>query len=507
LTDLELTQGNGKQLTFSDNSSSETDFSVPIILKIDDGAYTATFDGSSSPKFIRINKVDENLNNVWDSSGVALSAVFDMRNALLFETIDGVGCVWSESRGFNYNIYYQKLDLNGSITLNSEGVELVDSNGDDYIMAVVPSPEGDGKYMIFWMEDAWPAATLKFSKMDADGNIEIGWNPNGNSLSNSSADSRHLQVKPYGNGEGLLAVWIQDGNFSDIYAQAIDWQGNILWEDGGIPIVSEDNDQVNVSFEFNESNSKALFAWEDYRNGSDFEIYSEVLNISDGSLSGVIMQFSNDTTDQYNPIIQLMQDNEFLILWEDERGYYNSDPLLINGVDLYGTGYIIDQGMTTDVNGIPICIAYHKQQSVNITKYMGNEYFLDWIDFRSSGKEDLANYYGRILVKADVLSSPPSCEDCYEPQNFRLISAYPNPFNGSINFEFDIPEKLSAEFKIFDLAGRVIYDKLILPGSSGTKKISWSGANMLGESVSSGIYLYSFKVNNIISKGKVSYIK
>ncbi len=47
---------------------------------------------------------------------------------------------------------------------------------------------------------------------------------------------------------GLLAIWIQDGNFSDIYAQLIDWDGNTLWESGGIPISEADNDQVNVSF-------------------------------------------------------------------------------------------------------------------------------------------------------------------------------------------------------------------------------------------------------------------
>ena len=508
LTDLFIEERDGKQLTYSDNSSSETDFSTPVILKTDNKIYTATFDGSSSPKFIRVNKMDENLNNAWDSSGVSLSAVFDMRNALLFETSDGVGCVWSESRGFNYNIYYQKLNENGEITLENEGVELVDSNGDDYIMAVEPSPNEDGKFMIFWMEDAWPAATLKFSKMDVEGNIEIGWNPNGNNLSDASFDSRHLQVKPYGGDEGLLLVWIQDGNFSDIYAQAIDWEGNTLWQDGGIPIVSADNDQVNVSFGFNESNNKVLFAWEDYRNGSDFEIFSDVLDITEGTLLGETLQFSNDTTDQYNPVVQLIQSNEFLILWEDERGYYNSDPLLINGVDLYGTGYIIGQGMTTQMNGIPICIAYHKQQNVNITKYNGDEYFLDWIDFRSSGKEDLANYYGKILVKADVLSSfSPSCEDCYEPKEFRLLSTYPNPFNGRVNFKFDIPEKSSAELKIFDLSGRLIYDQLILPGLAGTKQVFWNGSNTLGQSVSSGIYLYIFKSNEIINKGKISYIK
>ena len=142
-----------------------------------------------------------------------------MRNVLLVETPDGVGCFWSESRGFNYDVYYQKLDTEGNITLPSEGVELVDSNGDDYIMAVVPTP--DDKYMIFWMEDAWPAASVKYSKIDAEGNVEIKRQPNGNSLSNTSSDSRHLQVKVIDDESGMIAVWIQDGNFSDIYALSL----------------------------------------------------------------------------------------------------------------------------------------------------------------------------------------------------------------------------------------------------------------------------------------------
>ena len=68
--------------------------------------YIATFDGSSA-KFILVNRLDAELNNMWDDGGVALDAEFDMRNALLVETLEGVGCFWSESRGFNYGIYYQ----------------------------------------------------------------------------------------------------------------------------------------------------------------------------------------------------------------------------------------------------------------------------------------------------------------------------------------------------------------------------------------------------------------
>ena len=505
IAELELDDVNGKQLTFGDNSSSETDFSIPYFLKASNGFYTATFDGTSSPKFIRVNRLDENLNNVWDEDGIALDAVFDMRNALLVETPDGVGCFWSESRGFNYDVYYQKLDTEGNITLPSEGVELVDSNGDDYIMAVVPTP--DDKYMIFWMEDAWPAASLKYSKIDAEGNVEIGWNPNGNSLSNASSDSRHLQVKVIDDESGMIAVWIQDGNFSDIYAQSIDWDGNEVWDSGGIPVIEADNDQVNVSFEFNESRTHAFLVWQDYRNGSDFEIYGEIIDLASGALQQDEIQFSVDTTDQYNPSLASLQENEFLVIWEDERGYYNEDPLLINGVDLYASGYIIGQGMTTEMNGIPICIAYHKQQNVNITHHSGEEYFLDWIDFRSSGKEDLANYYGRTLMKADILSTDYSCNNCQIPNDFSLESAYPNPFNGKLNFEFKMPDKQAVEFQIYDLRGNLVYDRLILPGNAGLYQISWDAKNVDGQKVSSGVYFYSFKSNSTIEKGKVTYLK
>ena len=187
------------------------------------------------------------------------------------------------------------------------------------------------------MEDAWPAASLMYSKIDAEGNIEIGWNPNGNSLSNSSYDSRYLQVKPIGDETGLLAVWMQDGNFSDIYAQAIDWDGNIQWTSGGVTISDAENDQGNIDFHFNDAGTRSLLVWEDYRNGSDFEIFGQVLDLGSGTTISDPIQFQMDTTDQYNPSVTFIQDNEFLIIWEDERGYYNDDPLLINGVDLYGT--------------------------------------------------------------------------------------------------------------------------------------------------------------------------
>ena len=170
-----------------------------------------------------------------------------------------------------------------------------------------------------------------------------------------------------------------------------------------------------------------------------------------------------------------------MVIWEDGRGYINDDPLLINGVDLYGSGFKVGQGMTTDINGVPICIAYHKQQNLQITHYSGEEFFLDWVDYRSSGKEDLANYYGRILSKAELLSNEPKCFDCDIPTEFSLKPAYPNPFNGKVAFEFFMPEKEAVNFRIYDITGRVVTDKLILPDFGGNYRIYWDCMNIAGQ--------------------------
>ena len=508
ITNLELSAINGRQLSFSDNSSSETDFSTPKTIRTATGIYVATFDGLTGEKYIRINRLDEQLQNVWDENGISFSTN-GMANVFLAESASGIVCFWSEITAMGtYDIFFQSIGSDGNVVLADGGVALVESFADDYVMAVVPTP--DDKYMIFWMEEAWPAASLKFTKIDQEGNAEIGWNPNGNSLSNSNYDSRNLQAKAIGSGNGVLATWVQEGNFSDIYAQLVDWSGEVQYATGGIPVVEEDNDQVELDFTFNELGTHAFLIWQDFRNGSDFEIYGDVLNLSNGSMeSSGNIQFSVDTTNQYNPKAVSVQSNEFFVVWEDERGYYNVDPLLINGVDLYGSGYIIGSGMTTEPNGIPICIAYHKQQNINITKHQGEEYFLDWIDYRSSGKEDLANYYGRTLMKADLLSSTTACSGCalHLPQEFQLLSAYPNPFNGSLTFSFELPEKQAVNFAVYDLKGSKVYDRLYIPGVGGTYNVYWNAVNNLGQPVSAGIYIYEFYSNTTSKTGKVTYLK
>ena len=357
LVDDVLGHANGLQVSFSDNSSAETDLSQPRMVKTGSGIFLATFDATGSPKRIRINRLDNDLVNLWDSAGVAISPEFDQRSAVLANVENGIGCFWSESRTFNYDIYFQRIDLDGNMLLGTGGVSVVSSNGDDYVRAILPAP--DGNYLFFWIEEIWPASRLKHKKINANGSTSIGWPPSGYSLSDQSAEANNLVVKPISDSDGVLAVWNQN-NPSDIYGQKIGWDGTAHWVAGGVPISTADNDQSGIALDIDAGGNYAFIVWEDYRNGADFNISGKPIDLVNGAVADEAVHFTADTTEQKSPVVTAVGSGEFLVLWEDGRGYYNTDPLLINGVDIYGSGYIIGNGMTTELDGLPICIEYHE---------------------------------------------------------------------------------------------------------------------------------------------------
>ena len=508
LSEGELSHFNGNQISFSDNSSTEIDLSSPTMVYASEYIYTATFDATATPKKIRINKLNTELENVWAQTGVALTPENDQRNVFLVDLGGvGVGCFWSESRSFlsGFDIFFQSLNPDGDPQLSSGGITVAESNGDDYIQAVIPAPDGIS-FLIFWVEEVWPASRLKYNRVELNGQVSTGWPPNGFNLSNQSIGADNLSVKKISDTDGVLAVWNQEGNFSDIYAQKIGWDGEAQWESNGTPISIEENDQSAISFDIDENGSSAFIVWEDYRNGSDYDIIGREIDLSSGP-TGSEIYFSSDTTNQQKPLVKSVAAGEYIIIWEDGRGYYNSDPLLINGVDLYGSAYVVGFGKTTGVDGIPISVEYHDQKKPAITKYSGEEHLLHWIDLRSSGKEDLANYYAKIIRRSDVLSSTNEEANVTIPSSFNIQSVYPNPFNGQVKFDFTINSPQLVQFNVYDISGRTIVDEIIMSGSKGYHQVSWDGKNVYGKMVSSGVYYYTFTLENKVVNGKITYLK
>lgn len=89
-----------------------------------------------------------------------------------------------------------------------------------------------------------------------------------------------------------------------------------------------------------------------------------------------------------------------------------------------------------------------------------------------------------------------------KPTNYRLIKAYPNPFNPSTNISFDLPERSLVNVAVFDINGRLI--SLLANGqmNAGTHTLRFDA-----NGAASGVYIIRAQLGNTQFFDKVTLIK
>jgi len=96
------------------------------------------------------------------------------------------------------------------------------------------------------------------------------------------------------------------------------------------------------------------------------------------------------------------------------------------------------------------------------------------------------------------------------PQDYIITQNYPNPFNPETIISFTIPSKLTSahtEINIYNIQGELV--KKLFEGNvqAGTYLTKWDGKNAAGQNVSSGIYIYEVKANELRASGKMNLLK
>lgn len=94
------------------------------------------------------------------------------------------------------------------------------------------------------------------------------------------------------------------------------------------------------------------------------------------------------------------------------------------------------------------------------------------------------------------------------PSGYQLLSAYPNPFNSSVQIEWTAPlhgEPLSIE--IYDVLGRQV--SVLFHGAvgAGLQRTTWDGANAVGTQVTSGTYFVRLSAPNVSQSRTIRLIR
>ena len=500
---------NGQNLTQFDSYTFQLE-NEPVSLLAHDYLFTAAFDAQSGAKLIRMNKFDLSFQMQWPNEGyVVHQSTLDQRKVKLFETADGIGVVWSEIRDeVDFDLFYQRFNLEGQMQFDSSGVTLMDGVWvDNYVEGIYSTP--DSNFILVWVNDVWGSGSLSFQKFNLNGEIAAGWPSDGYTLS-SIGDPEKLKGQVISDESGILVAWEETYNFNkNIKANIIHWDGTLEWTNG-LLLTSAENDQINIDLAIDESSQTSLVIWEDFQNGNDLNIAGQFIDLSNNVLLNENVIICSNEEYQQSPVVKNVFDGHFLVLWEDERGFLNSDPVLSGGLDIYGQVIHYDHGNVYSDNGIALCQEYHDQKGPQISLLKEDQdasqslWFAYWIDMRSSGKADLANLYGQALR----LSEPMSTEiSNIQPNSFKVGDAFPNPFNNSIGVQINIRELEPIDVIIVNVMGKVVYNEKIIPLSNGVHSFTWNGKNFYGQDLPSGIYFLQFNSLNFQSNKKISYLK
>jgi len=440
--------------------------------------------------------IDTSGNYLWSSSsGVCLtSADFssDDPNISVVNNsgIDEYYIGWEDKSDFmNPEIYGQRI-INGEKQWDENGIVISGECENCAMLDIV-----DRFYI--WKSIDYPNTGVKVKLIDEDGNTAVGWPDNGLHITDNSNYTNYIKFELI--PTGLFISWI-DHSEDIIYGQIVDYEGNLLWQEGGIPLIEGENiNNLNVHY-----NDAFYIVWKEYIDGNYFNYYIQKFNENGETLwqeEGIRLSYWTQYT-HCDPVIASVE-QDVLVVWEH---YFINE-----------TTHIIAQLVSPDgelqygLSGITICDQIMEQDYPQV--YVnGTDAYICWRDGRSTtmGEEGLVSISG---IYAQMLHLEPTLADDELVEPIEILSNYPNPFNPetTISFQLNNENTEDTEINIFNIKGQkvktlpvILSDAQHRIEGSGQNNyfVTWNGTDKNDQPVASGIYFYQLNVDDKIIASK-----
>lgn len=97
--------------------------------------------------------------------------------------------------------------------------------------------------------------------------------------------------------------------------------------------------------------------------------------------------------------------------------------------------------------------------------------------------------------------------DSSTPLHYELAQNYPNPFNPSTSIKYSIPGEEHVRITIYDMNGKKVTELVNQNQKAGTYEVTWNSKDNLGNSVASGIYVYTIHAGSYFHSNKMLLLK
>ena len=163
----------------------------------------------------------------------------------------------------------------------------------------------------------------------------VMWTQNGVQVSTSSRIeiTSYLKAIPDGSG-GAIIAWqdYRNGNY-DIYCQKIDSNGQILWGNGDLAVISKSGSQGNPAL-CGDGLGGAVIVWED-SSGTNTKIVAQRINSAGSKVwtsTGVVV--CSSTKEMTSPKVAYDGLANFFVVWDELRTVGNDEDIFIQKIKL-----------------------------------------------------------------------------------------------------------------------------------------------------------------------------
>lgn len=218
----------------------------------------------------------------WTTDGVALCTLPATRGdpRLAPDGAGGAVAAWSDHRdGVHFHVFAQRVNATGIPQWAADGVALCTLSTDQQSPAIVA--DGAGGAIVAWSDNRIDAGDLFAQRLNAAGVAQ--WTPCGAPVC-QFAGLQTLPVLVPDGASGAIVAWAeQRGADFDVFAQRLGADGIMKWPANGVTVTAAANTQFIPSM-IPDGAGGAIVAWNDYRKGSEYDIYAQRVSPSGQTL-------------------------------------------------------------------------------------------------------------------------------------------------------------------------------------------------------------------------------
>ena len=405
---------------------------------------------------IYAQKLNGSGSSVWflDGVGVCKDPADQISPRAASDGAGGVIVVWQDARAGARDIYAQRIDPFGTPLWTGNGIVICNAANDQLAPVIVS--DGVGGAVIAWTDDRTAAGNSDVYAQRVNASGIVQWAANGVLLCSAAGVQRNLTIAGDGS-QGAYVAWqdYRGSQFvSDIYAMRVtaagvpqgiangtplcvatnsqesplavsDGGGGVIvgWEDhrgfywdvyaqrfnttvqwavDGVPVCAANLDQPAFSMA-SDGSAGALFAWQDGRSGTDFDIYAQRISPTGSplwTLDGVAV--CTATADQTAPDVRRDPAGCALVAWSDARS-------ATTGADVY-TQRLNSTGLPQwTAGGVQLCDAPNVQDGATLAADGVGGALVAWHDLRGLAADlyaqtiDVSGVVGNQCVPPDTL--------------------------------------------------------------------------------------------------------